>query len=322
MWAAAALGMVAVIGPHGGVTVDEFVYRQTLAGMRHGHGYYQSMTEALSAVYGAPSSVRAFRLPTVFWLWRWVPFGVNGLRVVFVAAMAVTASVAARAARLPAWIAAVVFVVLLALGGVLPGAPTEQFLLVELWAAPLIAGAWLAWRRGWWWTAAGLATLAVSVREFAVLLVVGGLAAAIVQRRPAPPWVTAAAACVLIGVAHAVAAGGHLTDGGYESPLLNTGRPPVERFGAMCGFGLPAAVIVGPVLFAVAGWSAWRRREWFLAPLLALPLVAVVADRPYWGALVVPFYLWLAADQVTFSKSYKTAWRSSRSANSIAPTRQ
>ena len=46
-------------------------------------------------------------------------------------------------------------------------------------------------------------------------------------------------------------------------------------------------------------WAHRRREVWLVGPLLALPLLGLVADRPYWGVLVVPTALALAAEAVT-----------------------
>lgn len=299
MWRRVVLGLAAVLaaasllGTHA-VTIDEHVYRVTLAGMRHGRGYYEAMRDALVPVYGAPSAVRAFRLPTWFLVWRWVPCGLFGLRLLFLAVAAVGSVLAARAARASAVAAALVFVSLVVMAGLLPGA-VEQLLLVEVWTVPLVAAAWWAYRSDRPWLAAGFAVAAAASREMAVLVVVGGLMASLVERRRVMPWFAAVAAVAAVWLAHAHLAGGWVAAGGHESPLIGYGYNVVERFGRMAGFGFPATVVTGPLLFAGGVWAAWRRREWFLAPLLFLPCAAVVADRPYWGALAVPFYVVLIA---------------------------
>src|SRR6266849_11061925 len=53
--------------------VDQVISRQTTEHMRAGAGYYPSMDRALRANNGAASSVRAFREPTIFLLWRLLP---------------------------------------------------------------------------------------------------------------------------------------------------------------------------------------------------------------------------------------------------------
>lgn len=288
--ASAALGVAALVGPHDGVTYDEHVYRSTVTKMRAGDSYYAATADALEPMYGPPSSVRAIRPPTLFWLWRWVPGGVAGLRVLFLVAAGVAAALASRVAGRVAP-GAVVWAWALAAGGVLPG-EVEQFLLAELWALPLVFGAWVAWRSGRDTLAAALAVAATACREFAVLLVLGGLVGSYVDRdRRRAPWVVAGVVVAGLGIAHAVAAADVLTDSGYESPLLGTGFNVAERFARMAGFGLPARLVAGPALFGLALWACWRTRSWFVVPLTALPAAAAFADRPYWGALVVPVAL-------------------------------
>src|SRR5438132_14310801 len=55
--------------------VDQVINRETVQSMRHGTGYYPAMDRALRHHGGPVSSVRAFRLPSIFLLWRPRPGG-------------------------------------------------------------------------------------------------------------------------------------------------------------------------------------------------------------------------------------------------------
>src|SRR5439155_16099441 len=50
--------------------VDEAINRVTVEHMRHGANYYDAMDDSLRRYNGPAGSVRAYRLPTPFLLWR------------------------------------------------------------------------------------------------------------------------------------------------------------------------------------------------------------------------------------------------------------
>ena len=82
----------------------------------------------------------------------------------------------------------------------------------------------------------------------------------------------------------------YLVGRGTEERLLGTGS-----FGAMldmAGFQLPAHQVVGALLWALAVVGLARTGRLALLGLYAmLPVLGLLADRPYWGAMVVPFLM-------------------------------
>jgi hypothetical protein len=170
-------------------------------------------------------------------------------------------------------------------------------LLSELWCVPAIAGSLLAWKRERWWLAAGLAALASLTREHSALLLLGGLVAAHVDHRPRRPWVVAI--CVTgAGLAlHSLLASGYTQPGGTDATFLGTANPPSSLL-HMMGWGIPTTDLVGLALLAAAAWALAHRRRDLLpaAGLLFVPLFGFVTDRPYWGIVMIPFTVFLAAD--------------------------
>jgi hypothetical protein len=274
---------------------DQYLYQGTVRRMRAGQGYYEASEQTFRAAGGTIETARGYRLPTAFLLWRLLPE--RGLWPAYVIVVAGATALILLAGGVAPIAVLLCFLYLLILGKF-----SVEYLFVELWAVPLVAGAMVASVARRWWPAAGLALAATTVRELAVLLIVGGLLAALVRKHPTKPWVGAlATAAVLYGL-HIVLVSSHLGSHGTEGRLLGTGS--LSAAAHMMGFQLPAGVVVGPLLWSAA--LVWlRRTDRLLAvgPYAALPLLGLVADRPYWGGMVVPFLLvWsyeLAASQLT-----------------------
>lgn len=53
--------------------IDHHAFMRTVSLMRYGTDYYAAMDRALREVCGPVESVRAFRLPTLFWFWQLLP---------------------------------------------------------------------------------------------------------------------------------------------------------------------------------------------------------------------------------------------------------
>src|SRR5262249_28783238 len=153
--------------------------------------------------------------------------------------------------------------------------------------------------RGYRGVAAALGLVAVLTRETTVLFLVGGLLAAHRQNDKRWPWVAALGVCAVSFAINAHLAGPFLVShGGTETPLLGTGRPPLSILRWM-GYGLPAGVIVGPLLWAVSVLALVGRvralpaqslgvapRPGFddlMLPFLTLPLLGLLITRDYWG---------------------------------------
>lgn len=287
--------------------VDHVINRQTVDAMRSGEGYYEAMDDALREHVGPASSVRAFRMPTAFLVWRWLP-GAHARWLVYVAMVLVVCACLVSATTAP-WIVPGVALHLLRFGRPHDAAGwIDQYLLVELWTLPAIAGAFLAWRRGRPALAAVLAVVATAVRELAALLVVGLVIGAVFRSSRRRPAVVAVAAVVVLVVAHAVFAGPQLADRGTEAPLLGTGG--LDRVFTMAGVGLPRPDVVGGIVWVVALWWVFHDHDLrpFLAPLLLLPAIGLFVGRDYWGLLVVPLEL-VAAGEVAAMLAARVAAR-------------
>jgi hypothetical protein len=269
---------------------DQLIYARTVAGMKHGKSYYRAASDAYRSVGGAVETTRAFRPPTAFLLWRWIPTGL--LWPSFVVAVAVASGLLLLRVTTVPLVAPVVTIYLLALGRV-----SVEYLFVELWAVPLVAATLLAVERRRWWAAAVFAVFATAVRELAAVVLVGGLVSALVHRRPWRPWAASIGAAGALYVLHAALLQPYLVNRGTEAQLLGTGS--LGGMLDMAGFQLPAHQVLGAVLWALAIVGLVRTgRLALLGPYAMLPVLGLLVDRPYWGAMVVPFLIVWACEGV------------------------
>jgi hypothetical protein len=277
--------------------VDQVINRETVQSMRHGAGYYPAMDSALRHHGGAVSSVRAYRLPTVFLLWRALPGG-RAVWLLFVVLAAVTGFLLLDGTAVPIMAPLVVWYLLNAARPHVGGTWVDQDLIVELWAVPAVAGVLWAWRRSKWVAAAALVVVAALVRELAAGLVAGGLLAAQVLHRPRRPWLFAAGAVAAGLAVHSILASSRLVAHGSESGLLGTGGS--NRVATMMGVALPRPTVLGPLVWVLAAGRLAADRELRLLMLfyVALPFTGLFVGRDYWGFLVVPFTLLWAGEAV------------------------
>jgi len=275
--------------------VDEAINRVTVEHMRHGANYYDAMDDSLRRYNGPAGSVRAYRLPTPFLLWRALG-SVRAIWLFYVLLVAISAFVLVRLTSAPLSVPLIAWYMLHAARPHDAGGFIDQYLIVELWVVPFVAAALLATVRRNWATAAGLAVVATSFRELAGLLLLAGLAAALLFRRSSAPWLAAIALSVAAFLVHSALVHPHLVRHGTEIALLGTGGP--RRVLTMMGVGLPHGTVVGPVLwlFAIGRLSTDRELAVRFGPYLALPLVGFAVGRDYWGFLVVPFALLWAVE--------------------------
>src|SRR3954452_13590585 len=274
---------------------DHVAFLGTLHRMRGGEAYYPAFRDAfLDDVGIRVGQPRAFREPAPFLVWRWLPESALFLTFLVVVVM-LTVWLLARASRYPmAALAAGVFLLLASRTTI------TEWLLVELWCAPLIAGCVLAWKRERWWLAAGLAAGVVLIRETAAPLLLAGFVLAIVTARPRKPWLVASGATAALFAVHYAIAGHFVLPNGTESSLQGTGHPPESTFNMLTWplqqeRPLSAAVLL---LWLALPFVITRDRR-ALTPvigLLAIPLASLFLDRPYWGLMATPFALWLSAD--------------------------
>jgi hypothetical protein len=161
----------------------------------------------------------------------------------------------------------------------------DAWLLVELWAVPLILLPGVAWHGGRDGVAAALAFATVATRETSVLLPLGFLAAAWWLRRPVRPWLLALGGGAAVLGLHWWAASSHLYAEGNSAALAGTGS-------AVAVISMTSYLVL-PDWLGLAVWCAglvllWRS-ELRPAVLIALtPLFGLVVNRPYWGFLAMP----------------------------------
>lgn len=293
-----------VIAPHEPdlEMIDHALFTITVDNMRGGAGYYEAMEESLAIVYGperadVTETVRGFRPPTTFLLWRLLP-GDQTIWIAFVAMTAVSGLLAARLARFPP-LGILVTIYLLGIGMFENGGVwIAQFTTTELWAVPLMLGAVVAIRDERWWLAAGLGLLAVTIRETAAPLLVVGAGLAVLGRLPKRPWLSALAmAAGLYGV-HAFLASAFI-DPGVAAGLPNRAEIPASTL-RIAGMGLPEDMVIGPILWILAIIRVFRfqKHSLLMSAYLWLPLVGLLLERHYWGILVVPFTLIWGLEEV------------------------
>jgi hypothetical protein len=286
--AAIALGYAALGWVNGKQAIDHHIDLRTVALMRHGLGYYDAMNRAMREVGHAPvDEVRAFRMPTVFLVWRWLP-DERAIWILFVALVVLTATMTLRLTRFE-FVAPALALLLFATAKLRTGSGwVDQFAVVELWVAPASVGALLAWKREKHALAAWLAFLAFAIRELAGGMLIVGLIVSLQSRRARMHWLAACAAASVLYLAHGDLAHRYLVahGKGVELPLVGTGGAGAVV--AMMGFALPLGVLAGPLLWSAAVYRCCKVRSYLALGLLAVPLSGVLIARPYWGLVSLP----------------------------------
>jgi len=198
--------------PVGGEFLDLKIYRETTDRMRAGESYYPAMTDAMTTFDAGPAdSVRAYRLPTVFWLWRYCcqSWPATFLLIVAIGVLVGAASVPMVGLGTVVWLAAG-----------LHGTGLEAWPFLELWAVPFCIAAILAIRRDKWVWAAVFALCGSLIREQAVLVLLGGLVAAWRCRGVLWPWLVSITAWAGFFAWHVGQVRPYLAAVGKEQPLV------------------------------------------------------------------------------------------------------
>lgn len=270
--------------------VDEAVFRQTLAQMHDGDGYYDAMHDALIVKEGrAPSNARAYRPPAMFVLLAPLPDG--SLRFAVALPFVAMLLAAWRLGRPYGEWGGTTAVVLV--GVWIVGAAPYLFLHAEVWGGGLFLVG-LALARSRTRTAGVVLGAAVLVRElFAPAFLVG----LVLHRRKATWWMALAALVGLTAV-HLHLAGQVLDPDGYQPPLHFTGRyleaisPGDQTFGLVVGVVGGIAGLAGTVL-------AWKHRDpaaqIVLFHNLSLVVLTVLFGRTYWSYAFGPSNVVFAA---------------------------
>jgi hypothetical protein len=270
---------------------DPAAFRDTYLHMREGLGYYKAADLGLrDHSIGPVSSARGMRLPTVFLLWR-VVGGLHAVWLLYLALVVVGTAVAAILLVRSPLLAALPALYLFRLG-------RDAYPLPELWAVPFVAWTMAATAANRPRLAAALATVATAIRELAFPMLLGGLIVSIRRRGDWWAWVAGTAVVLAVFAIHSHLASPFLRTPGNEAPLLGSARFP-SSFVDLIGFNLVGRAVIGPALFALAIWHVYERR-WLVAfgPFLAIGLVGLLVERPYWGSMTVPFTLLFGGQQV------------------------
>jgi hypothetical protein len=288
---------LAVKGQH--AIHDDAAFRDVIHRMHGGEDYYHATVDAFLRRGTRVGSVRAFRLPTVFLLWRVLPTG--WLYPGFIAVVVIGTSFLLLFVTTRPWIVPVVTLYLAHAGRILSlrGRPQlDEWLLVELWTVPVIAAFLLAVKRERWWWAAGLGAAAFLVRELAGALLVGGALSALLYRRSLRPWLAAAAVAGVLYVGHAVLAADAALPHGTDAKLAGSGQFPRTVL-EMMSWPIPGPKVIGLALWVLAlVWLARKHELVLYGPLMAIPAFGLIVDRSYWGLLVVPFTLFWSLELV------------------------
>jgi hypothetical protein len=275
--------------------VDHLGFRGTAARMRSGEWFYSAYVDSFRDLDVDLGQIRGFRAPTIFLVWRWIPDELL-YATYLVAIVGLTALLFSRAVpnRPVAGLVGVVPLVLVA--RYLYEPHYEAWMLCEAWALPALAGAVLAWSRRRDGVAAALLTMAVLIREIAGLALIGAVVLALRERRPVRPWLAGVVTVAAAWAVHAAIASRYVSDESNVAPLAGTAHFPESVLRMMSWNAPEPAYLVALVTFGAAVIALSRYPELSLAgPMLTIPLLGLVVDRPYWGILAVPVAWWLTA---------------------------
>jgi hypothetical protein len=286
---AAVIASAAIHVPRPPRGKDPEVYLEALRQMRAGRGYYPAMDSALRKGGIWPvQSPRGLRSPWLFEFWNVLP-GDRGVWIAFLVGVIAAAWASAGLVRHSEAVVPLV----VALTGFGVGAA----MAVEPWAAPWMLAALALALRGRDGVGASCALVAVLARELALPVVFGGLLWSLARGRRPGPWLLALALSFVSFWLHARWSAPYLRTPGQDAPLW--GSASWGSLPRMLGYGLPFGMVTGPVV-GILAWVQAVRRRWvvLVGPVLAFGFVGLVVERPYWGAMVVPVSVLLAADLI------------------------
>ncbi len=272
--------------------IDPVVYQRIIQAMRRGEGFYPAIDDVFRAHgMGPVDSVLAVRSPLGFEF-----LAVLGSDAVawlaFLGAVTLAALLVARTLDSPV-VAVVVVVFFVLVGRVAWSAP-------ELWASVLVVAAVGLALDDRWIPAVAVATLATTIRELAVLVLVGIVLSQMRSWRSMVAPIAGLGVAGLFYLSHWDRVTPYLvpTGQGRQATLLGTGSFPTGVV-AMMSAWLPAGTVLGPILFVAAlVWAQRRGRLALIVPVLGLVATGVVVDRPEWATFVVPLILALGLDEL------------------------
>jgi hypothetical protein len=285
---------------------DLQLYREVVAEVRKGRGYYEVARERLPA-FGFPiRSPLNWRLPTYAWLFAWAPgpLWIQGMLVALSTAGLSLAFVAERRRHGPL---AAIAVTLLLIGAVRWALDGHAYYAQEVWAATLILISLSAYSLGWRTMAIVAGVMALGFRELALPYCLVAAALAMWKHRwwEAAGWTTGIALFFAFFAWHIGQVNGQLaglgaaggTDlaqwlraGGLDFVLLT------ERMNGLF-FAAPAVALWAYLLASMLGLASRTDDASRLACGAALLYVLAYAllGRPenfYWGLLYAPLLPW------------------------------
>lgn len=260
--------------------LDHKAYEATVGFVRDGRGLYEASMDGLLVIGASVDQARAVRQPWLVGFWSLFPEGwlqpLFFVLVVLGSTLVTILLVRTKPAALLVW-------AWTATAGVFYG--VDAWLLFELWAVPFILGSALAWVSGRDWAAVACCVVVCAIRETAVLLPLGYLAAALVLGRPWKPWVAGLATSAVLLAGHWILVADHLDPEGGSARLLGTGS--LQAITWMTSF-LVLPDLVGLVLWLVGLVLLWRSALRPTVLLVAIPFLGLLVNRPYWGFLAMP----------------------------------
>ena len=318
-----AADISAVPQPHQYVN-DDAIYRRVFYLMHAGTPYYQAFRDAWLGLKQAPplpSSVTAYRLPTMYWLWNLLPDNAFLIVTVFLGFASIGA---VAAAFITGQLVGIRFAPLaaLAVAGYAAGSAVTVYLTyIDLPAAcialvgiALFARAAVSDDDRFLYAAATVLALAALTREILAYLIVFAALSALLQPagkrlRRALPWIAALGTFALGYAAHAYEVTTLIANRsgtiGYVGGSPAFALDAIRRFSdwmAAGGIVLPLLFVLGVLGALGAAKRAGRPFSVFALAALVVPIVAMVKlGNPgidaagqqvnYWGNLFVPLAL-------------------------------
>lgn len=272
--------------------IDPAVYQDIVNELRSGQEFHQTVDSVFRRYgMGPVDSVLAIRSPIGFW---WLALVGNDTIVWIIFLLVVTAAALVLGSGLDRPVYAIGVIWYFAVVGM------AAWTAPELWAAVLVVMAVGLALRDRWVEATIAAAVATSLRELAVLVLIGLFLSRLRYRSGWSVPIVGAALCAGLYLWHWSRTAPFLVaDGsGRQAELLGTGQGPGGVLEMMSTW-LPGGIIIGPILFlAAVSWAHRHDAVPLVVPAVGLVLAGLIVDRPEWAIFVVPLTLPLGADEI------------------------
>jgi hypothetical protein len=278
---------------------DASLYKQIVADMEAGHGYYAAAANEHRAFHYPTSPPQVFRLPTLAWILARLHFhGLQLAALLGVDAAVIILFYRELLAGQMSFGARLASIAVLATGLSIVGL-SDAVYWHEVWAALLIAISLLSYRDTRWWPSVLFALLACLIREIAApyLFVMAGFALLEKRWDQFAAWLGAIALVAAVFLLHLHVAAGSYRPGDIISPSwLGLGGWDFAIATAKWNIllhVLPYPLIALALCLGIIGLAGGRDgRAWRAAVVVAGYLTGfLVVGRPdnyYWGILYAP----------------------------------